>query len=151
MEDPQVFYELRLDLAETVQDTLVHPANVMTSVVAWFVFFLFFLLFRDLIPEPSMEELHCRFLGVVEGEVVAAAAGCGGECLVGGASNGSGGGGVPSLHVVLRMSWLEEAWILVEVWMVLGSLGDEGVDREGPGWGVDFRWRSSRFLNSMSF
>ena len=43
-----------------------------------------------------MEELRCRFLGVVEGEetideVVAAAAG-GGEGLVGGASNGSIGG-----------------------------------------------------------
>ena len=35
--------------------------------------------------------------------------------------------------------------------MVLGSLGDEWVDREGPGWGVDFICRSSRFLNSESF
>ena len=34
--------------------------------------------------------------------------------------------------------------------MVLGCLGDEGVDREGPGWGVDFRCWSSRFLNSRS-
>ena len=34
--------------------------------------------------------------------------------------------------------------------IVLGCLGDEGVDREGPGWGVDFLCRSSRFLNSMS-
>ena len=33
--------------------------------------------------------------------------------------------------------------------IVLGCLGDEGVDREGPGWGVDFLCRSSRFLNSM--
>ena len=33
---------------------------------------------------------------------------------------------------------------------VLGCLGDEGVDREGPGWGVDFLCRSSRFLNSIS-
>ena len=35
--------------------------------------------------------------------------------------------------------------------IVLGCLGDEGVDREGPGWGVDFLCRSSRFLNSNSF
>ena len=35
--------------------------------------------------------------------------------------------------------------------IVLGSLGDEGVDREDPGWGgVDFLCRSSRFLNSNS-
>ena len=34
--------------------------------------------------------------------------------------------------------------------MVLGSLADEGVDREGPGWGVDFHYRSSCFLNSRS-
>ena len=33
---------------------------------------------------------------------------------------------------------------------VLGCLGDEGVDREGPGRGVDFLCRSSRFLNSIS-
>ena len=32
--------------------------------------------------------------------------------------------------------------------IVLGCLGDEGVDREGPGWRVDFLCRSSRFLNS---
>ena len=32
--------------------------------------------------------------------------------------------------------------------MVLGCLGDEVVDREGPGWGVDFRCWSSRFLKS---
>ena len=34
--------------------------------------------------------------------------------------------------------------------IVLGSLGDEGVDREGPGWGVDFLCWSSHFLNSRS-
>ena len=34
--------------------------------------------------------------------------------------------------------------------IVLGCLGDEGVDREGPGLGVDFFCRSSHFLNSMS-
>ena len=33
---------------------------------------------------------------------------------------------------------------------VLGCLGDEGVDREGPGCGVDFLCRSSRFLNANS-
>ena len=53
-----------------------------------------------------MEELHCRFFGVVESEVVAAG---GGDGLVGGASNGSRGGWVPSLHAVLEMSMLEEA------------------------------------------
>ena len=34
--------------------------------------------------------------------------------------------------------------------MVLGCLGDEGVEWEGPGRGDDFRPRSSRFLNSRS-
>ena len=44
-----------------------------------------------------MEELHCRFFGDEEGKVVAAG---GGEGLVDGASNGSGGGWVSSLAVV---------------------------------------------------
>ena len=35
--------------------------------------------------------------------------------------------------------------------MVLGCFGDEGVDREGPGHGVDFRSWSSRLLNCSSF
>ena len=39
----------------------------------------------------------------------------GGDGLVGGASNGSGGG-VPSLDGVFMMSDLGEAWTLVEVW-----------------------------------
>ena len=34
--------------------------------------------------------------------------------------------------------------------MILGCLGDEGVDREGPGWEDDLHCSSSRFLNSMS-
>ena len=91
MEDPQVFDELRLDLMETVQDPLINPANVVTRVMAWFLFFFLFLMFRDLIPELSMEELHCRFFGDVEGEVVVAAGG--GDGLVGGTSNGSRGVG----------------------------------------------------------
>ena len=55
-----------------------------------------------------MEELHCHFLGVVEGdETVDEVAG--GEGLAGGASNGSGG----SLFLVVfsMLSWLEEAWV----------------------------------------
>ena len=41
-----------------------------------------------------MEELRCRFLGVVEGDetVEEVAAVAGGDGLAGGASNGSGGG-----------------------------------------------------------
>ena len=51
VEDPQVFHELRLDLVETVQEPLIHLANVVTSVVAsLFLFFLFLMLFRDLNP-----------------------------------------------------------------------------------------------------
>ena len=34
--------------------------------------------------------------------------------------------------------------------IVLGCLGDEGVNREGPGWEDDFRCWSSRFLKSRS-
>ena len=34
--------------------------------------------------------------------------------------------------------------------IVLGCLGDEGVDREGPGWVDNFLCRFSRFLNSRS-
>ena len=77
------------------------------------MFFLLFLIFRDLIPQLSMDELRCHFFGDEEGEVVAAATG-GGVGLVGGASNSSGGG-VPSLYVVSVMSGLGEAWTLVEV------------------------------------
>ena len=42
-------------------------------------------------PELSIDELRCRFLGVVDGdeEVTAVA---GGDGLIGGESNGSGGG-----------------------------------------------------------
>ena len=40
--------------------------------------------------------------------------------------------------------------LLVGGLIVLGCLGDEGVDREGPGWVDNFLCRSSRFLNSRS-
>ena len=40
-------------------------------------------------PELSMDELRCRFFGVVDGDEVAVAGGAG---LVGGDSNGSGAG-----------------------------------------------------------
>ena len=51
VEDTQVFHELRLDLVDTVQDPLIHLANVVTSVVArLFLFFFFLILFRDLNP-----------------------------------------------------------------------------------------------------
>ena len=56
-------------------------------------------MFRDLIPELSIEELRCRFLGVVEGEETVdevagggGGGGGGGEGLPAGASNGSRGG-----------------------------------------------------------
>ena len=94
MEDPQVFDELRLNLMTAIQDPLIHPANDMARVIAWFFFFLFFFFFFWCLgtssPELSMEELRCRFFGDEEGEVVAAATG--GDGLMGGASNGSGGG-----------------------------------------------------------
>ena len=41
-----------------------------------------------------MDELRCRFFGVVDGDEVAVAV-VGGAGLVGGDSNGSGGGWVP--------------------------------------------------------
>ena len=44
-------------------------------------------------PELSMDELRCRFFGVVDGDDDVAVAG--GAGLVGGDSNGSGGGWVP--------------------------------------------------------
>ena len=40
-------------------------------------------------PELSMDELRCRFFGVVDGDAAAVTGGAG---LVGGDSNGSGGG-----------------------------------------------------------
>ena len=43
-------------------------------------------------PELSIDELRCRFLGVVDGDEIAAVAVAGGAGLVGGDSNGSGGG-----------------------------------------------------------
>ena len=49
-------------------------------------------MFWDLIPELSIDELRCRFFGVVLGdEGVAAVAG--GDGLIGGESNRSRGGG----------------------------------------------------------
>ena len=85
-----------------------------------------------------MEELHCRFFGVVEGEVVAAATG-GGDGLVGGASNGNGGWVGPffewGLRNVIVGGGMNFGGGVDGGLMVLGSLGDEGVDREGPGLG----------------
>ena len=100
-----------------------------------------------------MEELRCRFFGDEEGEVVAAATG-GGDGLMGGASNGSGGGVGPFFGCGLRAmnvgGGIDFGGGVVGGLIVLGCLGDEGVDREGPGRGVDFLCRSSRFLNSRS-
>ena len=50
-----------------------------------------------------MDELRCRFFGDEEGEVDAVAATGGGDGLVGGDSNGSGGW-VPSLDDILVVS-----------------------------------------------
>ena len=99
-----------------------------------------------------MEEPHCHFLRVVEGEVVAATAAGGSNGLVGGASTGSGGGEGPffacGFRDVMVGGGMHFGGGVIGGLMVLGSFGDEGVDREGPGWGVGFHWRSSRFLNS---
>ena len=101
-----------------------------------------------------MDELRCRFFGDEEGEVDAVVATGGGDGLVGGDSNGSGGGG-PFFRWYfsgVRLGGGMDFGGGVEGGLiVLGCLGDEGVDREGPGWGVDFLCRSSRFLNSNSF
>ena len=48
-------------------------------------------------PELSMDELRCRFFGVVDGDAPAVTGGAG---LVGGDSNGSGGGWVPFFLVL---------------------------------------------------
>ena len=49
-----------------------------------------FCVFGTSSPELSIDELRCRFFGVVEGEDAAAVTG--GNGLAGGDSNGSGGG-----------------------------------------------------------
>ena len=76
---------------KTIQSPLIHPADVCTGMMTWFI--LFFYVFVDLIPELSIDELRCRFLGVVDGDDAVAVAG--GAGFVGGDSNGSGGGWVP--------------------------------------------------------
>ena len=81
---------------ETIQSPLIHPADVCPSVMARLFFFLF--MFS---PELSMDELRCRFFGVVDGDGVAVAV-AGGAGLVGGDSNGSGGGWVPFFSVLGR-------------------------------------------------
>ena len=100
-----------------------------------------------------MEELRCRFFGDEEGEVVAAAIG-GGNGLMGGASNGSGGWVGPFFESALRDvkfgGGIDFGGGVVGGLTVLSCLGDEGVDREDPGWVDDFLCRSSRFLNSRS-
>ena len=58
----------------------------------WRGFSFFFMCFGTSSPELSMDELRCRFFGVVDGD---AAAVTGGSGLVGGDSNGSGGGKGP--------------------------------------------------------
>ena len=99
-----------------------------------------------------MEELRCHFFGDEEGEVVAAAGS--GEGLVDGASNSSGGEvgsffgcGLRDVNVGGGMDF---GGGVVGPLIVLSCLGDEGVDQEGPGWGVAFLCWSSRFLNSRS-
>ena len=62
-------------------------------------------------PELSIDELRCRFFGVVDGDDAAAVTG--GDGFAGGDSNGSGGG-VP-FSSVLKQTWEVEAWIYEEV------------------------------------
>ena len=73
---------------QTIQGPLIHPADVYPGVVARF--FLFFLMcFGTSSPELSIDELRCRFFGVVDGDDAAVT---GGDGFAGGDSNGSGGG-----------------------------------------------------------
>ena len=99
-----------------------------------------------------MDELRCRFFGDEEGEAVAATGG--GDGFEGGDSNGSGGGVGPFFRWAFKAvrfgGGMDFGGGVEGGLKVLGCLGDEGVDREGPGWGVDFLCRSSRFLNSIS-
>ena len=81
-------------------------------------------------PELSIDELRCRFLGVVDGDDEVAVAG--GAGLVGGDSTGSGGGVGPFFF------WTRtdmsgggmDPWggVVGGGRMVLGCLGDEGVE-----------------------
>ena len=66
-------------------------------------------------PELSIDELRCRFFGVVHGDEGVAAV-TGGDGLAGGESNGSGGG-VP-FSSVLKLTSEVVAWIFGVVWMV---------------------------------
>ena len=65
--------------------------------VWWRGFSFLFLCFGTSSPELSMDELCCRFFGVVDGDEVAVAV-AGGAGLVGGDSNGSGGGSLFFLY-----------------------------------------------------
>ena len=65
----------------------------------WRGFSFFLMCFGTSSPELSMDELRCRFFGVVDGD---AAAVTGGSGLVGGDSNGSGGGMGPFFFLVLK-------------------------------------------------
>ena len=114
MEDPQIFQELRLDLVKTIQSPLIHPADVYSGMMARFFLFFFWCLGTSS-PELSIDELCCRFFGVVDGEDDAAVSG--GDGLAGGASNGSGGG-VP-FSLVLKLTWEVVAWIFGVVWLVV--------------------------------
>ena len=84
-----------------------------------------------------MDGLRCRFFGDEEGEVDAVAATGGGDGLVGCDSNGSGGGVGPFFRWYfsgVRLGGGMDFGGGVEGGLiVLGCLGDEGVDREGPG------------------
>ena len=84
-----------------------------------------------------MDELRCRFFGDEEGEAVAATGGVDG--LEGGDSNGSGGGG-PFFRWAFKAvrfgGGMDFGGGVDRGLNVLGCLGDEGVDREGPGWGL---------------
>ena len=80
-------------------------------------------------PELSMDELRCRFFGVVDGDDAEAVTG--GAGLVGGDSNGSGGGGPFFLWTRTDMrGGGMDLWggVVGGGRMVLGCLGDEGVE-----------------------
>ena len=98
MEDPQIFQQLRLDLVETIQSPLIHSADAGSRMVPRFL--LFFWCFGTSSPELSIDELRCRFFGVVHG-VEGVAAVTGGDGLAGGEFNGSGG--VP-FSLVLKLT-----------------------------------------------
>ncbi len=84
----------------------------------WCLGFTFFLCFGTSSPELSIDELRCRFFGVVHG-VEGVAAVTGGDGLAGGEFNGSGGGGWVPFSLVSKWSSVVVAWIFGVAWMVV--------------------------------